>query len=399
MRWFLLTLAAVGVPTVLAAWQSSLPQECITVRTTAELRQAVLQARPGTTILLAPGEYQGGLFFTNIKGEPDKPIVIAAADPNNPPVIKGGGECLHFSEAAYLELRHLVLTGAQYNGLNIDDGGSFETPAHHITLTNLTVRDIGPKGNCDGIKLSGVTEFRVQGCTVERWGDGGQGIDMVGCHNGLIENCTLRFEDDKGFGIQTKGGSANIVIRCCRFERAGMRAVNAGGSTGLQFFRPPVKKGEQQAEARRITVEGCTFIGGTAAIAFVGVDEALVRFNTIYRPKRWAFRILQETTAEGFVPCRNGVVTDNLIVFRSDEWFEGGINIGPNTAPGTFRFARNWWYCVDEPQRSRPKLPVLEEDGVYGVDPLLKAPEQGDLSVKPESPAKRVGAHAFSKGS
>ncbi len=396
--WWLLTLTTVFA--FGSIWQPQpLQREIVRVQNASQLRQAVLNAKPGTTILLAPGEYAGGLFFENVKGEPGKPVVIAAEDPTNPPVIKGGGECLHFSKAAYLELRNLVLVGARYNGLNIDDGGNFDSPAHHIVLANLTVRDIGPQGNCDGIKLSGVMDFRVQGCTVERWGDGGQGIDMVGCHNGVIENCVLRFEDDKGYGIQAKGGSSNIVVRRCRFEHAGMRAVQIGGSTGLQFFRPPLKKGESHAEARNITVEGCTFIGGTAAVAFTGVDGAVVRFNTIYRPKRWAFRILQETTAEGFVPCRNGVVTDNLIVFRSDEWFEGGINIGPNTAPETFRFARNWWYCLDAPARSKPRLPVSEVEGVYGIDPLLKAPEQGDLTVKPESPAKRVGAHAFEGGS
>ncbi len=205
----------------------------------------------------------------------------------------------------------------------------------------------------------------------------------------------LRFKDDKGFGIQAKGGSSNIVVRRCHFEHAGMRTVQIDGSTGLQFFRPPLKKGESHAEACNITVEGCAFIGGTAAVAFTGVDGAVVRFNTVYRPKRWAFRILQETTAEGFVPCRNGMVTDNLIVFRPDERSEGGVNTGPNTAPETFRFAHNWWYCLDAPAESKPWLPVPEVDGVYGLDPLLKAPEQGDLTVKPESPAKRVGAHAF----
>lgn len=371
-------------------------QKVAVVSNSVEFRRAVLNAKPGTKILLRSGEYEGGLFFENVKGEPDKPIIIAALDPSQPPVIKGGNECLHFSEAAYLEIHNLVLVGARYNGLNIDDGGTFETPAHHIKLVGLTVRDIGPQGNCDGIKLSGVTDFRIERCTVERWGDGGQGIDMVGCHNGVIEGCTLRFEDDKGFGVQTKGGSSNIIVRRCKFEHAGARAMQIGGSTGLQFFRPPLKAGESHAEARKIVVEGCTFVGSQAAIAFVGVDGATVRFNTIYRPKRWAFRILQETRAEGFVPCRNGVVTDNLIVFRSDEWFEGGVNIGPETAPKTFVFARNWWYCLDKPELSKPNLPVPEKDGVYGIDPKLVSPERGDLKVAPDSPARKVGAHALS---
>ncbi|MGQ9463591.1 MAG: hypothetical protein ACUVTP_04350 [Candidatus Fervidibacter sp.] len=196
-------------------------------------------------------------------------------------------------------------------------------------------------------------------------------------------------------GIQAKGGSSSIRIVRCRLEHAGARAIQLGGSTGLQFFRPPLQPGQQRAEARVLTVEGCTIIGSTAAIAFTGVDGALVRFNTIYRPKKWAFRILQETTAEGFVPCRNGTVIDNLIVFKSDEWAEGGINIGPNTAPQTFTFAGNLWFCIDKPERSKPNLPVFEKGGVYEVDPKLRNPELGDLTVTPDSPASKVGAHAL----
>jgi hypothetical protein len=394
MRWFSV-IVLVGL--LLASQKmKAFDRKVVQVSNSAELRLAVLNAKPNTKILLKPGEYEGGLFFENVRGKPNNPIIIAALDHANPPVIKGGGECLHFSEAAYLEVHNLMLVGARYNGLNIDDGGSFDTPAHHIKLIGIIVRDIGPQGNCDGIKLSGVTDFRLENCVIERWGDGGQGIDMVGCHNGIIANCILRFEDDKGFGIQAKGGSRKIRIVRCRLEHAGARAIQLGGSTGLQFFRPPLQSGRSHAEARNSTVEGCTIIGSTAAIAFTGMEDATVRFNTIYRPKRWAIRILQETREEGFIPCRNGAFTDNLIVFRSDEWMEGGVNIGPFTAPHTFTFARNWWFCMDKPGQSRPRLPVPEKDGVYGVDPKLRAPEKGDLDILPDSPARKVGAHAFS---
>jgi hypothetical protein len=142
-----------------------------------------------------------------------------------------------------------------------------------------------------------------------------------------------------------------------------------GGSTGLEFFRPPLAPTGEFAEARAIRVEGNTFVGGGCAIAFVGVDGAIVRFNTIERPTRWALRILQENRAAGFVACRNGEFSDNLIVFDSGHWSEGGVNIGPSTAPATFKFARNWWYCSDRPDRSTPQLPTPESRGVYGRDP------------------------------
>ena len=171
--------------------------------------------------------------------------------------------------------------------------------------------------------------------------------------------------------------------------------MNIGGSTGLQFFRPSLKADEEGYEAKDIRVEGNFFIGSEAPVAFVGVDGAVVRFNTIYRPKRWALRILQETRAPGFVPSRNGEFSDNIVVFRSDEWAEGGVSIGPHTAPQTFTFARNFWYCLDAPQRSRPTLPTEEVGGVYGEDPLFRDAERGDLRLQPDSSARKVGAEAL----
>lgn len=373
-------------------------QQSIMVSSVEQFTQAVRSARPGTTIRVAPGEYRAGLFFNGVRGEQGKPVVIAAADPKKPPVFRGGGSGLQFSGAAHLELRDLTITGATDNGLNLDDGGERSKVSHHITLRNITVRDIGPTGNRDGIKLSGLQDFRLENCTVDRWGSAGQGIDMVGCHRGVIEGCTLRHTaEDNPAGVQAKGGSRNITIRGCRFENAGGRAVNIGGSTGLEFFRPTLDLSPgtpRNFEAADITVEGNTFIGAGTPIAFVGVSGATVRRNTIYLPKRWAFRILQETTERSFLPCGKGVFTDNLIVFRSDQWVSGGVNIGPGTAPETFTFARNFWYCVDRPGSSRPELPTPEKDGVYGVDPQLTDPAKGNFRPRPGSLAARYGAHS-----
>ena len=366
------------------------------MRNADEFRQAAAQAKAGTRILLSSGTYPGGFYFSDLHGETNHPIVIAAADPANPPVIQGGGTGLHFSRPAFVELHDLVISNLTDNGLNIDDGGSFDKPAHHLVLRGLKVTDVGPGGNHDCIKLSGVQDFRVENCQIERWGTGGgSGIDMVGCHRGVIESNLFRHTDTIGStGVQAKGGTSQLSVRRNRFENAGGRAVNIGGSTGLQFFRPSLKAGEAHCEAKDIRVEGNTFIGGGAPVAFVGVDGASVRFNTIYHPKRWAVRILQENREPGFVPSRNGEFSDNLVAFDSHDWAEGGVNIGTGTAPETFTFARNWWYCLDDPARSRPRLPVEETAGVYG-DPLFRDAEHGDVRLQPGTPANRVGADAL----
>jgi hypothetical protein len=383
MAVLLLSLIAIGAT----------PQgETLRVRTTAELRQAVSKAKPGTSVLLEPGEYSGGIHLSNLHGSPGKTIVFGAADPSKPPRIVGGGSGLQLSDVSHLEVRDLVIERATGNGVNIDDGGSYETPSHHVTLKNLRVTDL-PKGNNDGIKLSGLDDFRVENCVVERWG--GSGIDMVGCHRGKIVGCTFRSGGDSG--VQCKGGTSDVSVSRSRFENFGQRGVNIGGSTGLPFFRPSLDKVPvgSRYEAKGIRVEGCTFIGGISPIAFVGVDGAVVRFNTIYHPERWAIRILQETRTPDFVPSRNGVFEDNLVVFRSDAWVSGGVNIGADTAPATFKFARNFWFCSDRPENSRPRLPSAEVNGSAGQDPMLRDPAKGDLAVRDGSPARNVGAHAY----
>lgn len=222
----------------------------IRVRNNEELLLAVGTSRPGATILVEPGTYRGSLTFNRLHGTTKHPIVIAAADPKNRPIINGGNSCLHLTDPVHVELRNIVLTGGGVNGLNIDDGGSYDTPAHH------------------------------------RWDKKGSGIDMVGCHRGVVSQSTFREGDNNA--VQMKGGSRDITVSFCRFENAGGRAVSIGGSTGLEHFRPR----PQGYEAKDIVVEDCTFIGSMAPVAFVGVDGAVVRFNTIYRPSRWVLRIL-----------------------------------------------------------------------------------------------------------
>jgi len=234
------------------------------------------------------------------------------------------------------------------------------------------------------------------GTTIRLAGGVYAGTDMVGCHRGVIEGSTFRGTAGlQSNGVQAKGGSSGVAIRRNRFDQTGGRGVNLGGSTGRPYFRPPLALGGGNAEARDLRVEGNTFVGTMAPVVFAGVDGAVVRFNTIDNPNRWAVRILQESGGPEFVPCRQGVFTDNVILFRSDRWSGGGVNIGGSTAPGTFTFSRNWWHGTDRPDRSRPRLPVEESDGRYGQGPDAGKDAAGagawkdDTSRPSDSPPER----------
>lgn len=369
--------------------------DVVTVRTPGGFKQALGSPRPGLTILIAPGGYHGGLALRGLHGRPDAPITIAGLDPDHKPVLRGGEDVLKISDCSYLTIENIVFEAGKDNGLNIDDGGAQRGgQARHVTLRNLVVRNIGAEGNHDGIKLSGLEQFQIDGCRVESWGSGGSAIDLVGCHEGLIENSFFRHPAGRGGnGVEAKGGSRAITIRRCRFENAGQRAVQLGGATGAKYFRPPLPE-RDACEARDMTVEGCTIIGSEAAVAFVGCDNCTVRYNTIYAPGKWVLRILQESRGPQFLRCRNGRFNANLVVFHA-QGFEAAVNIGKETQPATFTFADNFWHCIEDPARSVPNLPTVQSAGAFGQDPLLVAPEAGDFNVGPGSPAQGVGAHAL----
>lgn len=364
---FLLSLAVIVLVPLLRA-------EDVRVTNAAEFRAALAAAGPGTRILLAAGSYGAGFRAENLHGTATDPIRIAAEKRNERPLFQGGRTGLHLSRVSFVEIQGLEFQGQASNGVNIDDGGETASAGdgetHHVTLRDLRVTDVGRHGNEDGLKLSGVRQFRIEGCLIESWGTGGgSAIDLVGCHDGTITGNTLRHRwpaPPNCTGLQAKGGSSRLVIRGNRFVSAGGRALNLGGSTATPYFRPALVEGGEHAEARDLVVEENSFVGGVAAIAFVGVDGATVRRNTIERPERWALRILQETTGGGFVPCRRVNFSDNRITFLSTQWAEGGINVGPDTSPETFSFSRNVWLCSDRPDRSRPRLPVPETNGIYG---------------------------------
>jgi hypothetical protein len=292
------------------------------------------------------------------------------------------------SDCAYVTLRGLTVRGSTGNGLNIDDGGTFQTPAHHIVIEDVTVLDVGPRGNLDGLKMSGVDDFVVRRCRFEGWG--GSAIDMVGCHRGVIENS--RFTGKEGFSqanaVQMKGGSSDILVQTSVFNRAGERAINLGGSTGLQFFRPA--PGEY--EASRITVAGNRFLGSLSPVAWVSADGGRVYRNTIQLPDRWVARVLQEQTAPQFKPCRGGVFEENLVVF--DRRLAAFVNVGPKTAPETFVFRKNAWFQTDGV--ARPNLPSPEQDGVHQIDPKLDRPAHPDARVTSTDPRlKEIGADHY----
>lgn len=331
------------------------------VRDDAQLRAALQDLAPGALVVIGPGVYSGRHELRGVKGTAAAPIVICG-DPRDPPVFEGGGsEAWHLSGCEHLVLRDLIVRGFPGNGINVDDGGARDAPSRGIRITRVTIEATGPDGNHDALKLSGVDEFLVEDCTFRGWG--GSAVDLVGCHDGEIRGCV--FEGLPGFsqhsGVQLKGGTARVAVRDSRFLAAGARAVNAGGHTGGDFFRPP----DARTEAQDLTIEACAFAGGEAPIAAVGVDGLQIRGNWIHLPEKWVLRLLLENREPRLAPTARVIFTGNTIVF--DARVRDFINVGPGVGPDALLLRDNRWIELgpDGEPVPAPRRPVEEPAAAY----------------------------------
>ena len=136
-------------------------------------------ARPGDTLLFAPGKYLGPFTLTGVRGDPDNPVVILGAG-----AAQAGGEILPELEAVTL----------------IDgETGPGEELAHHafllrdcawIVIENFTIR------NCwtDLIRAEETSYLTVRGCGMH----GGKRALFAtgrGSHHFLMEACTWEQEE------------------------------------------------------------------------------------------------------------------------------------------------------------------------------------------------------------
>lgn len=352
--------------------------------TYANLTQAATDVLPGDSIIFQAGIYPGGEYIFGLQGTEFAYIYIMP-EPGAEVIIRGGSNSWQLSDAAYLHITDFIFENQTGNGFNLDDGGDYNTPAHHVIFSHCTFRDIDASGNNDLLKLSGLDDFKIMYCNFLNGAEGGSGIDMVGCHRGeIIHNS---FQNMGSNAIQAKGGTAQLAINKNFFRDCGQRTLNLGGNTGLEYFRPI----DAVYEAAEIYASANIIVGSVAAVAFVGCVRSAFVNNTIIFPEKWTFRILQESVdPERFEACGNNIFRNNLI-YKNDA-VSIDCNIGPNTAAETFTISNNLWYNKDNPDFSDPVgLPVTDQDAVIGQDPLMYNVAQNDFAISANSPAVSAG--------
>lgn len=331
------------------------------------IRDGLLNAASGTQVLVAAGTYGGAGTITNLHGTPTAPIALVA---DGDVVIDGNNAVMsfHFIDARYLVIEGITIQNTFPHGMNIDDGGSYDSPSEYVVLRNMHFRNIGaPEQNRDCLKLSGVDNFYIELSQFENCRDG-EAIDMVGSHDGVIS--ANHFRNMGVNAINTKGGSANIHIHGNRFVDIAQRAINAGGSTGAPYFRPI----DAAFEGNRIQITANIFVRpGSTPVAFVGCDNCVFANNTIIDPQRYIARILEENLSR--TAGHSGYFINNIIVFDTNQVSGAFIGIGPNTLPATYTFGWNLWYSTNNDQFSGPNhgSGITETSSIIQQNPELDA--------------------------
>ena len=250
-------------------------------------------------------------------------------------------------------------------------------PTTGITLRNITVRDIVTTGNHDGIKLSGVTGFLIDGVQVRNWGTGGSAVDMVGCHHGLVQNSL--FQHDKHVERRHDAAAEGRQQGHYVSRQPHRAAARCGpGRAGRRLDRGrvlPLHRRRFRLRGRiEIVAEGNVIIGGSSAFSWVNIDGGVFHHNVVHRPYRWVARILNENPGTAIVePAKRAVArqSDRLQRHGRRE-FSTAVNVGAETLPDTYSFARNRWLNLANPTPagSTPSLPTAEVGGIYGGDAM-----------------------------
>jgi len=340
---------------------------------------ALSQASAGTRIRVAAGTYGAIGSFSTLRGEATAPIALVG---EGAVIVDTGGTdlALHLIDPRYIVIQGITVQNTFPHGINIDDGGSYSSPAEYVVLRNMTFRNIGTGGNSDCLKMSGVNNFYVEGSSFSNCNQG-EAIDMVGCHNGVIGSNV--FFDLPVNGLQTKGGSADVLIHGNRFIDIAQRSINAGGSTDSPYYRPS----NTTHEALRIQMIANIFERpAVTPVAFVGCDTCVFANNTIIEPGTYLARILEENTT--LQAGSNGYYINNIIVLNTNN--RGSVvNIGSGTLPTTFTFGSNLWFSLDNPAYTGPTLGgniPAEANSIVQQNPLL------DANRRPQTGSPSIGA-------
>ncbi len=234
-------LTACSKNAVPASAGSNLPavlERTVNVTTVAQLKTALLNAKPGDDIVMADGVYNGKFVIAaNVNGTASKPIqlrgsrnaILDAVNINT-------GYVLHL-QSSYWKLKGFTIT----NGLK----GLVADGSNHSTIDSLFIHHLGE----EGIHLRKFSSHNIiQQVTIQDIGlktpDYGEGVyigsaksNWANYSNGLPDKCDSNLVQNNHIGpgitaecIDVKEGTTGGIIRGNYFDATGITGANSADS-------------------------------------------------------------------------------------------------------------------------------------------------------------------------
>lgn len=369
----------------------SIPSNGIYV-TPADSYGPIESAQAGALVLLAPGTYKFRVYLSN-SGTTANPIVIRAADPDNPPVWDLDGKDCDEWPGSYtagdlgrgawqIEGSNITVSDIVIKNSNCNDGACFKNSAgiRHKGGDNITVRNAHIEGNDNGITGWG-DNLLYEDSTIYANGNAseGDGTHNIYTHGGVytFRRCHI-YDPIEGQNVHSR--SRDIRFEYCLIENGynytGDIMVNSNeyqaGSPNYQtmtFLGCTIKERQNPGNSSkvftmynqpassnvhmRINMYYNTFIGN-------GQNEAMIRFTDSGLASQSAY-------------LYNNIFYGNHIPFSFD------------TTTGVTAVARNNWW----PQGySYTSLNSYMSDSYFGSNPGFLDLAGGDYKLSSNAMAR-----------
>jgi hypothetical protein len=334
--------------------------------------------KPGDEIVLMPGRHKGARF-TDLAGEPSKPIVIRSPDPKTVSTIFADDVGILLERPRWVRIENIVIADARRAGIIVR--GEPERRSAHISILNVYVAKTGDFAEKAGIRLEHTDHATLRACRVEAW-------HRAGVHLHNVTDVALSDVQFVGhpsypdrYGVAIDGVSSSVYLDRCRFA-AGIETAVAIGLADTDQVPPVPAPKDGSAEATKeprfladgVTVERSIVRRVGQFVAFGSCTNVLVRANTVGEPET-GYAIFEPPT--GYAQVASSTFLANLIT-----WTPGSLKrfstAGGGADPKGLAIEANLWHSAELPAAKSllgDFLGTIKAEQVIDVDPRLDGRE------------------------
>ncbi len=293
---------------------------------------AVMMAKPGDVIYVKPGVYAEAIVL-NKSGEPDKPLVIKAFDPNNRPVFSSPMSLLSITDD------NIVV-----DGLILDAQFAASDIVRIQGVTNVTIRNCEIRnGRKDGIDMELSDDVTIENCQIHHCLAGSftnqqdaHGIVSVTSRNVTIRGCEIYYVSGDCFQTDPSRGTPewdDVLIEDCKLwtgplpgDAADWHAGEVPGENAVDTKVNGGAAGNYRAKLTIRNTEAYGFVPGyinnRAAFNIKEKVECVLE-NVNVHDNEIAYRLRGPGSNGGaHVTIINNIAYDNVKTFRTEDGLE-----------------------------------------------------------------------------